>query len=75
MLTARQSYLLAVPVIAEVIPSCGARSPMYDVRKSLCCKETQRVAVGRLLELLLWWKGRKFELNVCGGAVEIWKER
>ena len=72
MSTARRSYLLAVPVIAEVIPSSGARSPMCDVWISLSGRETKRVTSGRLLGLLLWGKG------VCvgrGGEVEKGKER
>ena len=72
MLTARRCYLLAVPVIAEVIPSCGARSSMYNVWISLWGRETKRVASGRLLGSLLWGKG------ICvgrGGKVEKGKER
>ena len=57
MSTARRSYLFAVPVIAEVIPSCGVRSPMCDVWKSLWGREPKGVASGRLLGSLLWGKG------------------
>ena len=63
---------MAVPVIAEVIPSYGAWSPMYDIWKFLKGRETKRVASGRLLGSLLWGKG------VCverGGEVEKGKER
>ena len=49
MSTARRSYLLAVLVIAEVILSCGARSQIYDVWKSLWGRETKREASGELL--------------------------
>ena len=72
MSTARISYLLAVLVIAEVIPSCGARSPMCDVWISLWGREPKGVASGRLLGSLLWGKG------VCverGGEVEKGMER
>ena len=72
MSTARRSYLLAVPVIAEVIPSSVARSPMCDVWISLWGRETKRVALGRLLGSLLWGKG------ICvvrGGEVEKGEER
>ena len=33
MSTAQRSYLLAIPVIAEVIPSGGTRAPMKSVCK------------------------------------------
>ena len=57
MSTARISYLLAVLVIAEVIPSSGALSPMCDVWISLWGREPKGVASGRLLGSLLWGKG------------------
>ena len=72
MSTARRSYLLAVPVIAEVIPSSGARSPMCDVWISLSGRETKRVTSGRLLGSLLWGKGVRVGR---GGEVEKGKER
>ena len=72
MSTARISYLMAVPVITEVIPSCGARPPMCDVWISLWGKETKRVALSRLLRSLSWGKGICVER---GGEVEKGEER
>ena len=63
---------MAVPVIAEVIPSCGARPPMCDAWISLWGRETKGVASSRLLRSILWGKG------ICvehGGEVEKGKER
>ena len=64
MSNAQRSYLLAVPVIAGGISSRGPRALMYDVWKSLCCRETQRVVSGRPLGLLLWGEGMEFVLSV-----------
>ena len=72
MSTTRLSYLLAVLVITEAIPSCGAWSQICDVWKSFWGRETKRVALGRLLGSLLWGKG------ICvvrGGEVEKGEER
>ena len=68
MSTTGSSYLLTVPMIAGVISSSGARAPMYDVWKSICCRKMQRVPTGRLFGLLLWRKKKEICVE-CGVVV------